>query len=179
MATGTKINDGGHEIISDGGTSVGTTINYGGGEHVSSGGTSTGTTIHLGGVEVVSGIAIGTIISGGTENVEGGGRADNVMFAGSHSTLELARPAGLAGTISDWHVGDVIDFLNTTVTGVHETGNTLTVSYGGQTASYLLAGQEANTEFKLQSDGHGGTELILAPIVGVSSLHTDHGHLFV
>ena len=56
------------------------------------------------------------------------------------------------------------------MTGFHKTGDVLIVTYGNQTASYLLAGQQADTEFKLQSDGHGGTDLILTPIVGVPHL---------
>jgi hypothetical protein len=58
-------------------------------------------------------------------------------------------------------VGDVIDFLNTAVTDAHVMNNVLTVTFGNQNASYKLAGREANKEFKLQSDRHGGTELIL------------------
>ena len=46
------------------------------------------------------------------------------------SILELATPSELIGTIGFFSVGDVIDFLNTIVTGVNETGNTLTVTYG-------------------------------------------------
>jgi endoglucanase len=76
--------------------------------------------------------------------------------------LKLDSPSGLAGTIIDWHLGDKIDFLNTMVTGVNETGNTLTVTYGDhQTASYSLTGKQINTDFQLQPDGNGGTNLIL------------------
>jgi hypothetical protein len=85
----------------------------------------------------------------------------------------------LKGTISNWRVGDVVDFVNTAVTGVHKTGDVMTVSYEDQKASYDLAGQQANTEFKLQSDGHGGTELILTPVVGVQHMHSDASHLMV
>jgi hypothetical protein len=93
--------------------------------------------------------------------------------------LELAIPSGLKGTISNWHAGDVIDFLKTTVTGVHETGNALTVIYGNnQTESYSLASKELNTEFHLQSDGHGGTDLILLHVVGIAQAqHDAAGHL--
>jgi autotransporter passenger strand-loop-strand repeat protein len=91
-----------------------------------------------------------------------GGIADGVDFVGAHSTLALATPSGLTGFIRNWHVGDIIDFLNTKVTGVNATGNTLTVTYGDhQTASYSLAGQQANTQFALKSDGQSGTELFL------------------
>lgn len=71
-------------------------------------------------------------------------------------------------------MGDVIDFLNTSVTGAQKTGDVLTVTYGSDKANYQLAGPQANTAFNLQSDGHGGTDLILTPVVGV--LHSDAGH---
>jgi hypothetical protein len=81
--------------------------------------------------------------------------------------LELGKPSGLIGTISNWHVGDVIDFLKAVVTRVQENPahTTLTVTYGtNETASYVLAGRQADTEFMLKSDGHGGTDLILVPV---------------
>ncbi|MGC2834749.1 MAG: hypothetical protein WA238_11480, partial [Methylocella sp.] len=112
-----------------------------------------------------------TINSGGREVIDAGGNAANVTFGGPQAILELGKPSGLIGTISNWHVGDVIDFLNTAVTRVQENPahTTLTVTYGtNETASYGLAGQQANTEFKLQSDGHGGTDLIL---IGIASPH--------
>jgi hypothetical protein len=88
-------------------------------------------------------------------------------------------PSSLIGTIRNWHVGDVIDFLKNAPTSVQENAahTTLTVTYGfNETASYSLAGQQANTEFKLQSDGQGGTELIL---IGVPSPHPLIAHPFV
>ena len=87
---------------------------------------------------------------------------------------------GLKGIVTHWHVGDVIDFLKTDVTSVQQTGNKLTVTYdGNQTATYKLLDKQANTEFKLESDGHGGTDLILTHIVGSQALHETSHHLFV
>ena len=139
------------------------------------------TTINAGGVEIVfaGGTAVNTTIHDGIERVLAGGTANNVIFDGSHSALELGMPTGLKGTISQWHLGDTIDFLNTAVTGAQKVGDVLTVAYGnGQHASYVVAGQEANTAFALHSDGHGGTDLTLTPIVGVQHLH-DSGHLLM
>jgi autotransporter passenger strand-loop-strand repeat protein/uncharacterized repeat protein (TIGR03803 family) len=161
--TDTTINAGGNEFLNAGTTAIDSIINAGG---VQSGsGTAIGTLINEGGRQDVSGLAKDTIINGGLESVSNGGVADGVTFVGPHSTLALATPSGLTGFIRNWHVGDIIDFQNTMVTGVNETGNTLKVTYGDhQTASYSLAGQQANTEFKLQSDGNGGTELMLFAI---------------
>lgn len=159
------INEGGQEFVQNGSTATNTTINGPVGFQLVDGGTSIGTTIKAGGSELVynGGTANNTIIEdGGIEHVLTSGTANTVIFAGSNSLLELDQPSGLTGTIINWHVGDKIDFLNTTVTGVNETGNTLTVTYGDhQTASYSLSGQQANTQFKLQPDGGGGTDLIL------------------
>jgi hypothetical protein len=89
--------------------------------------------------------------------------------------LELFSPTGLKGTITGWQVGDVVDFVGTSVTQVVVEGNTLTVTYGNardpQTASYFLANLQPNTHFELQSDGEGGTELVLQP--GVQSAVND------
>jgi hypothetical protein len=64
---------------------------------------------------------------------------------------------------------DTIDFLNTTVKAVSENAahTSVTLTLLNQTVTYALAGQQANTQFALKSDGHGGTDLILTPIVGV------------
>jgi hypothetical protein len=44
-----------------------------------------------------------------------------------------------------------------------------------QTTSYLLADKQPDTSVSFQSDGHGGTELILTPIIGVQ-LQRDASH---
>ena len=189
----TTINSGGVENVESGGKAEDTIIDSGGVLNVAGGtdenpyvGGADTTTINSGGVENDAGQAIDTTIKGGVLNVEVGGEADdttinsggilnvksgsiadNVIF-GPHATLNLATPSGLQGTITNWHVGDVIDFLNTDVTSVHQTGNTLTVTIDRDLrVNYTLSGLQANTDFKLQSDGHGGTDLILVPVVGV------------
>lgn len=90
----------------------------------------------------------------------------------------MGKPSRLTGDVTNWRVGDVIDFLNTTVTGAHENEahTLLTVTYGNQSASYGLVGQQANTQVTLQGDGLGGTEVVLMPPVGVQQLHHDAGH---
>ncbi len=191
-------NNGGVENVASGGTDVGATINgasLGGGrenvygvatdttidlglEIVAPGGTATHTTVNHGGQQWVYGVAVDTTINnGGIEQVLSG-TADNVTFGGPHAILALVgKPSGLIGAISNWQVGDAIEFLNTVVTSVHETRSTLTVTWGdNQKATYMLAGQQANTEFKLQSNGHGGTDLILTPVVGVQHLHSEAAH---
>jgi autotransporter passenger strand-loop-strand repeat protein len=159
IATDTIINDNGELLVTNGGLNRDTTINAGGLESVRGGGTATDTTINAGGVE----------------SVEIGGTADNVIFgpdATPHATLELSTPSGLKGTITNWQVGDVIDFLNTDVTSFKVTGKTLTVNYDGfLTASYTLSSHlPPDTMFKLKSVPNG-TDLILVGLVGVHHHH--------
>jgi autotransporter passenger strand-loop-strand repeat protein len=162
VASATTVNSGGTETVFNGGTDSGATVNSGGRLTVSSGGTAASVTLS-GGEEDVFGTASNTIISsGGTEFVSSGGIAAGVAFGAVSATLDLARPTGLAGTLSDWLIGDVIDFVGTSVTSAAISGNTLTVVVsGGATFNYQLAGQEAGTSASLQSDAAGGTDVIL------------------
>ena len=175
VSNGTII-DSGDEIVTRGGTSNGTIINQFGVETLEDGGNSNSTIVN-GGRETVErhGAANGTTIEqSGVEHVNPGGTANNVIFGGPDAVLELGQPSGLKGSVSDWQVGDVIDFQNTSVTSVQENDahTTLTVHYATrlhpETATYSLLNQQANTAFALRPDGEGGTELILTPIVGVA-----------
>ena len=131
------------------------------------------------------GTASGTTLSGGTEYVSAGGTALGAIFGSTSGTLDLEQPQGLSGTISGWQVGDVIDFVSTSVTSAGISGSTLTVTVsGGSAFTYQLAGQEANTGANVQSDGAGGTDVTLVtetPIVSsgqtlkVSSGQTSNG----
>lgn len=180
VATLTTINQGGIENILAGGKSITTTILSGGHQEVFVGGISDATTIQAGGIEKVAGTANNTaIFPGGELIILSGGTANNVAFidngAQHNATLTLYLPTGLTGTITGWHVGDAIDFVDTTVTNFSVENNTLTVTYGGggvrdpetglvgAQVSYQLASLQSNTHFELQSDGEGGTELILQP----------------
>ena len=158
IATDTIINDNGELLVATGGKAIDTTINAGGVESVRGGGKAIDTTINAGGVE----------------GVEIGGTADNVIFephGTRHATLELATPSGLKGTITNWQVGDVIDFLNTDVTSFKVTGKTLTVTYDGtQTASYTVSSQGTDTWFELKKVPNG-TDLIAVPLLGVHHHH--------
>jgi autotransporter passenger strand-loop-strand repeat protein len=183
-ASGTTVSGGGQQIVGDGfgsGTASATTIDSGGIQYVGSDGGSgaaIGTTISSGGTQIVgyflgTGTAISTTINGGgTEYVSSAGTAIGVTFAGASATLDIAQPAGLSGTISGWQAGDIIDFVSTSVTSAAISGSTLSITVsGGSTFSYQLAGQEANTVPSLQSDGSGGTEVVLV-VSGVGSGQT-------
>ena len=170
VANGTIL-DGGKQEVHSGGIANGTIINDGR-EFVDTGATANNTTINQHGQENVDGPSNNTTIHGGELDVLDG-FANNVIFDGSRSLLALRLPSGLRGTVSNWSVGDVVDFRNTDVVRVVENDahTTLTITYSrgsdDLTATYSLANQQANTAFALRSDDRGGTELILTPIVGV------------
>jgi autotransporter passenger strand-loop-strand repeat protein len=130
---------------------TGTTIN-GGVLNLDYGGAATGTTINNGGVENV--LAPGPAISVTFGNQNGVINTNTVLGSLNHTfstlslqatpggTLDLAESSVRSGsTISNWHVGDVVDFLSTKVTGIQENAahTLLTVTYGtNETASYSL-----------------------------------------
>jgi autotransporter passenger strand-loop-strand repeat protein len=159
------INNGGIENVH--GDAHATTVNNGGIENVY--GRSVETEIDKGGVENIQsgGLSVRTHIDGGVEHVLSGGTAENAIFQGSDSTLELATPTGLNGAIVNWRVGDVVDLQNTVVTGLDMAPGILKVSYGSHSVSYGLGNEQAGTFIHAVSDGHGGTDLIMTPIVGV------------
>ena len=180
------MNNGGVENVYSGGTDSGATINSGGGsngleyvygnatdttinsglEFVVSGGTATHITINSGSALWVAGVAVDTTInSGGLEQILGDGLSSVVTFGGPNAILFVAgEPSALIGTISNWQVGDRIEF-DATLTGVSQSGNTLTVTWGdNQTATYTLVGQQPNTEVKLQNN-----DLILQQQLSVGS----------
>jgi autotransporter passenger strand-loop-strand repeat protein len=183
----TTISSGGLQYIERGGFAIGTTLN-GGFETVSGGGTDVGAQINGGdqelygladnatifaGSQVVEngGVASGTTISaGGTEYVSNGGTAQDVTFGGASATLELENPLGLTGTISNWQIGDSIDFVRTSATSAVISGSTLTVVIsGGQSFAYQVVAEQT-TAIDLQSDGAGGTilDLVQGPTLSVA-----------
>ena len=170
-ANGTIL-DGGNQEVHSGGVANGTIINDGR-EFVDSRGTANNTTINQHGQEYVDGTSNNTTIHGGELDVLLGS-VSNVTFDGPGSLLALLIPRHLTGTISNWSIGDVVDLRDTHVDRMveNDTHTTLTITYARvfgetQTVTYSLANQQANTAFELRSDHHGGTEIILTPIVGV------------
>jgi fibronectin-binding autotransporter adhesin len=115
------------------------------------------------------------ISSGGTELV--GGTASGVTFADTSGVLELYQPSNLSGTLSGWQIGDTIDFVGTSVTSASISGATLSVTVsGGATFTYQLAGQETYTIPTVQSDGNGGTDVVLvAGVPGGQTLEVFSG----
>ena len=97
------------------GTAIATTVNMNSPQYIQSGGVASGTTVNR----------------GGTEYISSDGTAQDVTFGGTFATLDLGSPSGLTGTISNWQVGDTIDFVNTSVTSANISGSTLTITTSG------------------------------------------------
>jgi autotransporter passenger strand-loop-strand repeat protein len=189
LADYTTINSGGVEIVNAMGGKANanhTTVNKGGLLDIVSGSTSF-TTVNDGGVATIAAgnIKSATINSGGTLDAKAGVSVDGLTFGavvkGVGGLLKLGDPANLHTTaqapINNWFRGDTIDLANTTVTSVTERHegriDDVTVTYGNnQTVTYALARQEHRTHVDFQSDGHGGTNLIL--VVGVPPNEVHH-----
>lgn len=157
----TIIETGGLEYVDFGGAATGATIS-GGFQFVA--GTVTGTTVNSGEMDVgAGGLARDTLLSGGSAHVYALGTLHGVDFAGQSATVYVDDPSGLSGRITNFEIGDTIDFLNTSFVSYHLGPSTLTlVSSIGASYSYLLAAPQAGTELTLASDGHGGTSVSLS-----------------
>lgn len=192
----TTVNAGGKQSVYADGFATGTTINAGG--YQLDWGTASGTVVN-GGVQYVYGSAIGTTVLAGVQHVQSGGSADDttigagaltfvhaggtiddVVFGGPDAALVLAQASSFTGTISGWQDHDSIalaDILfNDGVTSLSyaangdNSGGTLTVSDGTQTATLSLLGQYSAADFALSSDGHGGTLISDPGVVQQSQL---------
>jgi len=164
-ASNTTLNGGG-QFVYGAATVDQTTIDNGGTEYLY--GTATNTVINSGAqIVYANGTASGTTINGGTEHVLTGGTADGVTFGGSSGTLSLDQASTLGGSISGFQAGDTIDLgfvsfssANTTLgysSNATNTGGTLTVTDGTNTATMALLGLYTAANFALASDGNGGT----------------------
>jgi autotransporter-associated beta strand protein/autotransporter passenger strand-loop-strand repeat protein len=165
------ISSGGSEVVAAGGTDTGARIS--GGVQLDAGRTS-GAMVFSGGSQMIEsgGTAMSTsVFAGGSEIVRDGGDADGMTFGGPSAELMLESPSGLSGTISDWQIGDTIDFENTSVASATISGSTMSLLVAGsQTFTYQLADQQGDTEASLQSDGSGGTDVGLAAVPPTVSL---------
>ncbi len=141
-----------------------------GGSQVAGYGTITGATIanagHIvasGGTLLVNGSITGTGAFGIAANaalvLEGSAMAhQTISFGAGANTLELADPAGVAAHILDFATGDTIDLLGKTATSLAYAAGALTISNGTTLVAKLaVRGSYASANFKLASDGNGGS----------------------
>lgn len=156
VAINTTIN-GGVLLCFTGGRSISATVNASGRLEVHQG-LVLDTTINKNGLLLVADdtLALETTIASGVGFLQfEGGTANNITFGDPSAGLYISgSPTLLTGTIKNWQVGNVIQFADAAITAVGQTGNKLTLTFSNdQTASYLLAGQQAGTEFKFESGG--------------------------
>ena len=180
------------QVVYGGGKAYGTTLS--GGDGISSfgqgqavilsGGMGSGTTVDGGGSETVSagGTESGVTISGGFVEIAKGGNSPQIAFSGGAlsrgGTLRLDDSVDYIGSISGVTPGDVIDLGDiafgpgTTVSFTEALGSTsgaLQISDGADTANLVLAGSYTTSQFRIASDGAGGTKITLPATVTVSA----------
>jgi autotransporter passenger strand-loop-strand repeat protein len=179
VSDGAIIGNGGTQRIDQNGTATNATVNTSGIQNVNAGATATDTVLN-GGVQYVAGSTSNTTVDGGGqlfvgaggvstdahlvngfEYVSAGGTAQGVDFAGAAATLLLDDASGLAGTVSNFEMGDSIDLLNTSVSSFAFDGSKLTLATNSGSYAYEFAGLQSDTEFYVGGDGHGGTVISL------------------
>lgn len=116
------------------------------------------------GISLSGGAGIG---NGETLIVDGAVSAD-IAFTGSSGTLLLEQPSTFTGTVSGFGAQNIIDLQgiafnsNTTLAysqNVAETGGTLTVANGGNSANIALLGNYLAASFVAAADGPSGTQI--------------------
>jgi len=115
----------------------------------------------------------GTALDGGTLDVAALGAAGTGAITFNfnlHETLDIDNAAlfndGFGNAIKNFHQGDVIDltglkFASDATASYNSATNTLKVSSNGVTDTLTLIAP-VGTNFKVVSDGHGGTDIELA-----------------
>jgi hypothetical protein len=134
---------------------------------------SIGTKVSLGSV------AMETIAAGATLELTSA-NSGTILFAGATGTLKIDNAASFTGKIAgQLAVGDKIDLANITAGAqaqISYSGNdspgTLTISDGTNTAYIALLGDYSLGNFKVSSDGHGGTIVVDPPIASQSGPST-------
>ncbi len=127
-----------------------------------------------GSVEAQGGVlSIGGDISGGGKLLIADGATldigasdvNAVVYEGAGGTLKLEHPASLSGGLSGMRVGDIIDLAGVKVSDATRSGHSLTVTEkGGGLLTFQVAGTLAGTQFAVQSDGHGGSDIVVEPV---------------
>jgi autotransporter passenger strand-loop-strand repeat protein len=179
-ASGTVVSNGGFEIVGFDGSASGTTLLSGARATVLSGGFDSAADVDSGSLETVlsGGVARSAVISGGTLDIKSGGstiptsvgamnNAATVTFATSGGgTLLLESSLTFSGLVAGFGKPDRLDFrdigFTSGVTSATWTQNftnrgTLAVTSGTETADITLLGQYVTADFRVSTDGHGGT----------------------
>ena len=149
-------------------TAAGSTLAIGGEAFVDGAATNNGAVTVNGSVLDVRGAVTGAggfTIGANAELEFGSSDAESVTFNGAKAVLKLDQPAQFSGTLANMAVGDEIDLAGIVVTSPTVTGGTtLTFSdANNNNYAYTLSGFPGGAGFVAQSDGAGGTLLIVTP----------------
>ena len=145
---------------------------------------STGTLQAKGGILTLA----GPVGGGGALGIAGGATLDlvgkdanAVKFLAATGTLRIEKTAVVTGKIAQLQIGDVID-ITITITKASLSGSKLTLTKsGGGTIVLTLGGTFTGDKFTVQSDNHGGSDILLqkasatAPSLGVFSQYVAAG----
>jgi len=161
QANYTAINSGSSEFVSNGGITTNSIVYNGGSEVISSGGQDNVTTVSSGGSEIIlnGGIAHNTTVtSGGSEVIYSGGEL--MISAGSNPSNGLILNGGA-----------IIDLIGIAATAATvNSANQLVVTSGNTVVDTLgLLGNNSNDQFITQSDGNGGTDILVKSLTSVST----------
>jgi hypothetical protein len=125
-----------------------------------------GTLLAQGGMLTVAGRVSGTgnvVVGAGASLLSQTALSEaGLQFGGGNATVEVAKSTTIAAitTISSIGATDTIDFLGTVATSLTFAGGKLrVVGSGGTIASLSFAGNYSVSNFKISSDGAGGTDL--------------------
>ena len=146
--------------------SSGTAVQFGGGDDllvVDPGAVFVGKVDGGGGhntLELAAGAGPGLLSGLGTSFVNFG----TVTFdTGAVWTVTLDNPAAFTGTISGFSSGDILDLTGAVATGVNYSGGVLALLNGSTTVATInLAGSYTSSDFSLNADGNGGTDVTVS-----------------
>ncbi len=153
----------GTQIVSGGVSSE--TVYYGATLEIMSGGTATAITTQVNGAVIISGSVSNLTMSGGVAALAAAGASiSGVTFAGGGEIAELTAGTSITGLISGFGLGDAIDLEQigtaAVLTSALVGGNTVeTVTSGGISQSFTLAGQYVPGVVTLAQDGNGGVAI--------------------
>jgi hypothetical protein len=160
----------GKTVLAAGSLNVREMLTQYGGSEITGYGTITAATIANAGLIVASGGTLmvnGSITGTGSMQIASGAALElngsavatqNIQFGANANKLLLETPSATAAHILDFATGDTIDLLSKTSTKLAYTSGLLTVSNGTTLVAKLeVKGSYTTANFKLASDGHGGS----------------------
>ena len=156
-----------------------------GGSEVTGTGTITASTIGNAGLFSASGgtLVVGGSITGtGTSQIQSGATlqflgsvvsSQTIKFEQGANTLDLNNAGAVAAHIADFGAGDAIDLLGSAATTLSYARGVLTIDNGTtKVAKLAVKGHYTTANFKLASDGHGGSLITYAATNPIGSFRS-------